>query len=63
MKAIVDFKNGVSSLVVVNLVHSTGGVIYYNLTLNALKTYLDFKAGETKVFTEDEIKNFVYVMS
>ena len=62
MKAMVDFKNGTSKLVIVNKCYSTGGVIYYNLTLNALNTSLDFKAGETKLLTKNEIEKLTYVM-
>lgn len=63
MKALVDFKNQKSKLVVVNSSYSRGGIHYYNLTLNALDTFIDFKAGETKLFTGDEIEKLTYTMS
>jgi hypothetical protein len=63
MKALVDFKNQKSKLVVVNSSYSRGGIHYYNLTLNSLDTFLDFKAGETKLFNEFEIAKLTYIMS
>lgn len=63
MQAIVYFKNGSRSLVVVNSSYSRGGIHYYNLTLNALNGFLDFKSGVTKLFTGEEIKSLTYVMS
>lgn len=62
MKAIVNFKNGSAGLALVNKSYSRGGVHYYNLTLNALNTFLDFKGGETKLFTGEEITSLTYVM-
>ena len=62
MKAIVYFKDGNRSLVNVNSAYSRGGVIYYNLTLNATST-LDFTPGVTKTFTDSEINTLTYVMS
>lgn len=62
MKAIVYFKTSKSSLVVVNSSYSRGGIHYYNLTLNSLNTFLNFKAGETTLFTGEEIKKLTYVM-
>lgn len=63
MKAIIYFKNGSKSLVIVNSSYSRGGVHHYNLTLNALNTFLDFKAGITKLFTGEEITSLTYTMS
>jgi hypothetical protein len=63
MKAIVYFTDGSEGLVIVNSSYSTGGIIYYNLTLNALNTFLDFKAGITKLFTRQEIESLTYIMS
>jgi hypothetical protein len=63
MKAIVNFKDGSKGLVAVNSSYSKGGVHYYNLTLNALNTFLDFKPGATKLFTEAEINSLTYTMS
>lgn len=62
MQAIVNFKNGTSSLVIVKMSYSIGGVHYYQLTVNALKTFLDFQPGETKTFTGEEIDKLTYVM-
>lgn len=63
MQAIVNFSNGTKSLVVVNQSYSRGGTHYYNLTLNALNTFLDFKVGESKLFTGADIAKLTYVMS
>ena len=63
MKAIVYFKDGSKGLASVNSSYSRGGVHYYNLTLNALNTFLDFKAGVTKLFTGEEISSLTYTMS
>jgi hypothetical protein len=62
MKAIVNFKDGSKSLVVVNSSYSMGGTHYYSLTLNSLNTFLDFAAGLTKFFTGEEITSLTYVM-
>lgn len=63
MKAIVHFKTGKHSLVVVNSSYSRGGIHYYSLTLNGLNTFLDFKAGDTNLYTGDDITKLTYVMS
>ena len=63
MKAIVYFKDGSKGLVAVNSSYSKGCVHYYNLTLNALNSFLDFKAGVTKLFTGEEITSLRYIMS
>ncbi len=62
MKAIVDFADNTSSVVEVRQSYSKAGIHYYTLTLNALCTFLDFKAGETKTFTESEVKKLRYIM-
>lgn len=61
-KAIVNFANGSSSLVRVNMSYSQGGVHSYSLTLNKLNTFLDFEAGETKTFTQAEVTSLKYIM-
>lgn len=63
MKAIVNFTNGTSTLALVNSSYSRGGVHYYNLTINTLKTFLYFKGGETKIYTENEVEKLTYVMN
>jgi hypothetical protein len=63
MKAIVNFRNGTRALALVNSSYSKGGVHYYSLTLNDLSTFLEFKAGVTKLFTCEEIKSLTYTMS
>jgi hypothetical protein len=63
MKAIVHFSNNTSSLVRVNSSYSLAGIHYYNLTINLLKTFLDFSPGETKIFTQYQIKKLTYIMS
>lgn len=63
MQAIVKFKNGTSSLAKVNSSYSRGGMHYYNLTLNSLNTFLDFKPGITKLFAGDEVSELRYTMS
>jgi len=63
MQALVTFSNGNITLVKVNSSYSLGGVHYYNLTLNALSTFLDFSTGETKLFIEADITKLTYVMS
>lgn len=62
MKAIAEFKNGISAKVNVEMSYSKGGVHYYRLQLNKLKTFLEFEPGETKLFTEDDVKKLTYVM-
>ena len=61
-QAIVNFADGSKSLVAVNSSYSRGGIHYYSLTLNALTTFLDFSAGETKTFTGSEVSSLTYVM-
>jgi hypothetical protein len=63
MKAIVDFTDGSSSLVKVNLSYSRGGVHYYDLTINSEKSFLNFTPGVTKLFTKSEINKLTYIMS
>ena len=62
MNALVHFLDGSASVVIVNASYCRGGIHYYNLTLNALKTFIDFKPGITKLFTADEITSLVYTM-
>lgn len=62
MKAIVKFKDGSTSLVRVNASYSQGGIHFYNLTLNALSTFLDFTPGKTDLYTGDKIEKLTYVM-
>jgi len=62
MKAIVNFSNGTSLLVKVDSSWSQGGTHYYRLILNKLNTFLDFEAGEMKLFTGNDITSLRYVM-
>lgn len=61
-RAIVEFKDGTSEAVKVEMSYSKGGVHHYRLRLNKLKTFLDFEPGELKLCTEEEVKKLTYVM-
>lgn len=61
-KAIVTFADGTRCLVRVNMSYSQGGVHCYNLTKNALNTFLDFEPGEQKTYTGAEVMSLTYIM-
>ncbi len=62
MKAMVEFKNGITKIAIVNSSYSRGGVHYYVLSLNILDTFLDFKAGVQTLYNESEIIKLTYIM-
>ena len=62
-KAIVHFADGTRSVVIVNLSYSKGGTHFYNLTLNALSSFIEYKPGETKLYSDKEVSKLTYIMA
>lgn len=62
MKAIVYFKDGLKSLVIVNSSYSISTGHFYNLTINSTPTFLSYSPGEIKVIHKSEILQLIYVM-
>jgi hypothetical protein len=61
-KAIAYFTDGTSSVVRVNSSYSKGNIHFYHLTLNALKCYLDWAPGETRLYSGNDVSKLTYIM-